>query len=154
MKSIKLLWVGKLKTRFWQDAAEHYWKNLARHYRLEQTIIKDANLPVEARVKSESQGILKALSPNDIPICLDERGKSLKSKELADLLRTLVQDRNRTPCFIIGGPYGFSSEVRDKARRVISLGPMTLPHELTRVLLLEQLFRAVSIIKNLPYHHE
>lgn len=154
--NVKILSVGKPKTSFWREAAEHYVKRLSMHYRLQETTVKDGpgKLPAAERNKVEGRGILAALQDTDVPIRLDERGKSYTSKQLAELLGDLTMDANRTCCFIIGGPFGFSEEVVKRCPRSLSLSPMTLPHEAARVILLEQLYRAHAILHNLPYHHE
>jgi 23S rRNA (pseudouridine1915-N3)-methyltransferase len=89
-------------------------------------------------------------------VVLDERGDAWSSRELAAKLKAW-EDGARTPCFIVGGAFGLSDEVRERARAngaLFSLGRITLPHELARVVLLEQLYRAASINKGLPYHHD
>ena len=86
-------------------------------------------------------------------ICLDEKGKEMTSVELSKHLLHWTEDPNLTPCFVTGGPFGLSEEVRKAARVKLSLSKMTLPHELARTMLLEQLYRAASILKGSPYHH-
>lgn len=155
MHGIKCVAVGRLQQGFWQDAAAFYRKRLAPHVRLEEREIKDApgKLPVEKRVAQEGERILAALEPRDVAIVLDERGKEFDSRGLATFLEPFLEDANQRACFVVGGAYGLAQEVRQKSRQTMCLGRMTLPHELARVLLLEQLYRAVSILKGFPYHH-
>ena len=148
--------MGKIRTSFWREAVEHYAQRIRRWRPLDVTEVRDgdAALPAPRRNEQEARRLLEALSPQDTAIVLDERGASLTSPQLAALLQKLDQEASGRPCFLIGGPFGLTDEVRGAARRMISLGPMTLPHELARVLLLEQLYRAECIARRIPYHHE
>ena len=136
-KPLRLISVGRLKTPFWKDAAAHYLARITRWRRLECTEVRDgdAALPPDRRNSLEGRRILEALAPQDVPLVLDERGLNLTSPQLAALLRQLDQ------------------EARGRAYRLISLSAMTLPHELARVVLLEQLYRAECILRKVPYHH-
>lgn len=153
---LRLLFVGKLKEKFAKEGCEHYRKKLGRFFKLEETQLKDApaKLPPEEKKKQEGQAILAAVSGKDFLIALDERGKSPASRQLAKQLTRWLEDPATAPCFLIGGPFGLSEEVKKRADATISFGAMTWPHELCRVMLLEQLYRAASINKNLPYHHD
>lgn len=155
MKNIRIIAVGKLKERFWADAAEHYQKRLGHSLNVQETIVKDGNarLPVAERNTEEGARILAALNANDIPICMDEHGKTYTSVAFATFLEDLSLDGNRVPCFIIGGAFGLSPDVLGTCRHKISLSPMTFTHEMARVLLFEQLYRADAIRKGSPYHH-
>jgi 23S rRNA (pseudouridine1915-N3)-methyltransferase len=154
MKSIRILAVGPIKTPHWRDAAAHYKKRLSHFLRLEEIEIKDADagLPPKARVERESSRLLGLVRPPDIAFCLDERGTGHDSRSFADVLRR-VYDAGKRPCFIIGGAYGLAETVRTAAAHCLSLGPMTFPHELARVILLEQIYRAESILAGAGYHH-
>lgn len=155
MKKIRILAVGKIKTPHWQAAALHYQERLRRSYGVEEIIIRDADpaLPPVARNREEGIRLLAALKPMDIVFCLDERGEQFTSPNFAATLSRHLENATRTPCFIIGGAYGLSEDVRRRASILLSLGAATLPHELARVVLLEQLYRADCIIKGIPYHH-
>ena len=113
----------------------------------------DAALPPDRRNSLEGRRILEALAPQDVPLVLDERGLSLTSPQLAALLRQLDQEARGRACFIVGGAWGLDEAVRGRAYRLISLSAMTLPHELARVVLLEQMYRAECILRKVPYHH-
>lgn len=156
MRKLKFVWVGKLKRPFWREASEHYLKHLKRSYSLEEIVIKDGkgNVPPEVRNQDEGKRILAAITEKDLPICLDERGEQMRSLKLSQYLRRWSEDANKKPCFILGGAYGLSDEVRKKCRVMMSLSAMTFPHEMARVVLLEQLYRANSILQGSPYHHE
>ena len=147
--------MGRLKTPFWKDAAAHYLARLTRWRRLECTEVRDgdAALPPDRRNALEGRRILEALTPQDVPLVLDERGLNLTSPRLATLLQQLDHEARGRACFIVGGAWGLDEAVRDRAHRLISLSAMTLPHELARVVLLEQLYRAECILRKVPYHH-
>ena len=153
---LRLLCVGKLKTPFWREAAAHYAERLGRWRRVELIEVRDgdAALTPAARSAQEGRRLLEALGPEGprLAIALDEGGEALDSPGLAALLRQYDEQALR-PIFVIGGPFGFSPEVRAGCRRRLSLSAMTWPHELARVLLLEQLYRAECILRKVPYHH-
>jgi len=155
MNGVKCVFVGKLKKSWTKEACEHYSKALGRLLPLEEVTLKDAPgcLPEQSRIKDEGTRILGKVGPGDLLIALDEHGKSLSSRALATKLRGWIEAPGKIPCFVIGGAFGLSEKVLGQASFKLGLGPMTLPHELTRVVLLEQLYRAASIIKDLPYHH-
>lgn len=154
MPQIHIIAVGRLREPHWQQAAEAYAKRLQRGYDLVTSIIKDGDASLSARDRSAVEGdrILQTLKGNLMPVCLDERGEAMTSVRFAEFLRQSF-DTARTPCFIIGGAYGLSDAVRERAAKLMSLGPMTLPHELARVVLFEQLYRADAIMHGRPYHH-
>lgn len=156
MSKVGFIWVGKLKERFSQDGCAHYWKKLSRFFQLEETVIKDApgKLPPLEKSKVEGERILAKVKPGDVLVILDEFGERMTSKKLADRLQSWTDAPNQRPVFVIGGPFGLSDEVKNAARHSIRLSDMTLPHELARLVLLEQLYRAGTIHRNMPYHHE
>ena len=150
----RLVCVGKLKEGFARDGCARYAGRLAPHVRLDETLLKDGRGEGKARREAEGKAILDALDPKDFVVLLDERGQARTSRELARDLSGWFEDPGRTPCFVIGGPYGVSEAVRRRADATLGLGPMTWPHELVRVMLMEQLYRAAAILKGLPYHHD
>ncbi len=153
LKNLRIISVGTLKTKHWKDAASHYLGRLKHWRNIEVRSVKDgdAALPIPERNYKEGQKILVTLNPKDYIICLDEHGKTMTSKQLATFLQNL---ENRTPCFIVGGAFGLDDTVKKASHYTLALGPMTLPHELAHVLLLEQIYRAEAILRNVPYHHE
>lgn len=141
---LKVAWIGKTKEPAVQSLADEYLKRLSRYVEVEGSSLKD------------QEALLKLCAPNARPrhtlVLLDERGKQFSSEELAKFLGD-YQDRNSLPLlFAVGGADGFSDQVRQAATLVLSLGKMTLAHELARVVLLEQLYRAFTILKSHPYH--
>lgn len=155
MRRAKIVAVGKLKTPHWQAAAEHYAKRLARTLRVEEALARDADasLPLAERKEQEAARLLKLLRPQDCPVCLDEYGTTRDSTAFCALLGR-IQDAGRVPCFIVGGAYGLGDAVFGAAEHRLSLGPMTFPHELARVILYEQLYRAEQIRAGTGYHHD
>lgn len=156
MSKIGFIWVGKLKEKHSKEGCAHYWKKLSRFFKLEESVVKDgpSKLPNAERNKKEGEGILSKVKKGDVLIVLDEFGDSLTSRELAKRLQLWTDAPNQRPVFVIGGPFGLSDEVKKAARHSIRLSDMTLPHELARLLLLEQLYRAGTIHRNMPYHHD
>lgn len=155
MKPVRCLAVGRLKAPHWALAAEHYAGLLRRYVRLEQEAVKDGpgRLDIDERKEVEGKALLARLGPKDLALGLDERGEALSSRRFAADLRAWLEEPARQPCFILGGAYGLSGDARSRCERLISLGPMTLPHELARVVLFEQLFRAMTILRGTGYHH-
>lgn len=155
MRSLRIIAVGKIKEHFWAEAADHYMKRLSRAYKLQEILVKDgaAKLPPLERTAVEGERILAALKPNDIPICMDEHGKAYTSVQFSEFLERNTLDTNRVPCFIIGGAFGLSKAVLQKCQHKLCLSAMTFTHEMARVVLFEQLYRADAISKGTPYHH-
>jgi 23S rRNA (pseudouridine1915-N3)-methyltransferase len=141
---IKVAWIGKTKEPAIQALTDDYLKRLSRYAEVAGLAIKD-EAAVLALARGERQKERHKL------VMLDSRGKQLSSEELAEFLER-EQAQALPLLFAIGGADGFSEEARRQAGFVLSLGRMTLPHELARVVLLEQLYRAFTILKNHPYH--
>ena len=143
--------VGRLKTPYWREACAVYEKRLSRFRRLQVTEVKDA--ASDDRVQVETGRLLEALPSSDRLIVLDERGKDLTSPGLAALLDKGDALGQGHMSFVIGGPFGLDQSVRDRAWFLLRLSALTLPHELARVLLMEQLYRAECLRNHVPYHH-
>jgi 23S rRNA (pseudouridine1915-N3)-methyltransferase len=141
---IKVAWIGKTKESAIQALAEDYLKRISRYAEVAGVALKD-EAAVLALARGERQKERHRL------VLLDPRGKQLSSEELAEFLGR-EQMQALPLLFAIGGADGFSEEARRQAGFVLSLGRMTLPHELARVVLVEQLYRAFTIMKNHPYH--
>ena len=141
---LRIAWIGKTKEPAIQALTDDYLKRLSRYAQTEGIPLKDeAALLALANPKAQSKHAL---------VLLDSRGKQLSSEELAKFIED-HQDRNPLPLlFAIGGADGFSDQARRAASLTLSLGKMTLAHELARVVLLEQLYRAFTILKGHPYH--
>jgi len=147
---IKVAWIGKTKEPAIQALTDEYLKRISHYAEAEAVVLKD-----EAAILSLASGERKQHKNENKDrhklILLDSRGKQFSSEELAEFLER--EQVNAIPLlFAIGGSDGFSEEARRRARFILSLGKMTLPHELARVVLLEQLYRAFTILENHPYH--
>ena len=112
------------------------------------------NMPVQEQKNKEATKIIQSVTDDDYIILLDERGKELNTLEFSGILEKLFFLPKKRIVFIIGGPWGFSDEVYARADYKMSLSKMTFPHQLVRLLFLEQLYRVFTIIKGEPYHHE
>ncbi len=154
-KPLRIVAVGALKTAHWKQAAAHYMQRIQHWRTVQESLVKDGDsaLPVADRNAVEGQRLLASFQPQDIIICLDEKGKNYTSQEFAKFLQHISENATRTPCFVIGGAFGLDERVRQAAHHKLALGPMTFPHELARVLLLEQIYRAEAIVRGVPYHH-
>ncbi|MGI6718121.1 MAG: 23S rRNA (pseudouridine(1915)-N(3))-methyltransferase RlmH [Bacteroidales bacterium] len=141
----------------WISKGEDLFTNRIRKYiNFEKIVLPDikAKLPVKNIKEKEGEQILSKINNSDLVILLDEKGDSFTSKEFAnDLQKTLNSGRKRV-VYVIGGPYGFSEKVYQRADKQISLSKMTFSHQIIRVIFLEQLYRAFTILNNEPYHHE
>lgn len=154
MNPLRVIFVGRMKTDFFRQAAEHYLRALRRHLPAEEIVVKDGRGGDAARrVAEEGRNVLARLTSRDRLVALHVRGRMFASAELAATLRAFIDDPGRAPAFVIGGAHGLSEEVAGRADLLLSLGPGTLPHELARVVLLEQLYRAAAILAGSPYHH-
>lgn len=147
--------MGRIRTGYWKDAAGEYAKRIARFRRLAVAEVRDADPSLEPARRSAVEGerLLREIGPQDLLFAMDERGEEFSSEGFARFLDKLDRDAQGTPCFVVGGPYGLADGVRERARRLIRLGAMTLPHELARVVLLEQIYRAECLLHRIPYHH-
>lgn len=157
--NIEIICIGKLKEKYWQDAIKEYSKRLGRYCTLSVTELKEVKLPEGASLADEhrviyleGRNILKALKDDTYVIALDVKGKGLASEELASKIEKLGIQGSSRIAFIIGGSLGLSKEVLDAADFKLSFSAMTFPHQMMRVILLEQIYRAFKIIKNESYH--
>ena len=117
--------------------------------------LKNAKKMSEAQQKeAEGELILKALQPGDVVVLLDEHGKEFRSVEFASWIERKMHTVNKRLVFVVGGPYGFSPKVYEAAHEKISLSKMTFSHQMIRLIFVEQLYRAFTILNNNPYHHE
>jgi len=155
MNRLRLVFVEKLAAAWAKEACAHYQEALARHVRCDISILPGARNvhDIPARLAKEARAILGALGPKDLAIGLDENGNAYSSKGLAGKLGQWIGDPGRIPCFVVGGAHGYAPEVTARFDTLLSLGPCTLPHELARVVLCEQLYRAMTILTGHPYHH-
>ncbi|MEH6618014.1 23S rRNA (pseudouridine(1915)-N(3))-methyltransferase RlmH [Maribacter arcticus] len=155
--TIKLLAIGKTDSSELQELIDVYQKRLQHYINFEIDIIPDLrktkNLSEEQQKNKEGELILKKLSPTDALILFDEKGKQFTSIEFSQYLQKKMNSGIKQLVFLIGGPYGFSNEVYNKASGKISLSKMTFSHQMVRLFITEQIYRGYTILKNEPYHH-
>ena len=151
---ITIVAVGKLKERYWQDAAAEYLKRLGPYASVDVVEVPDRDVTRdESRaLADEATAILRAIPDSSRVLLLDAGGATLSSDGLADHLSALMVGGVSHVTFIIGGAAGVDASVRDRAAERISLGSMTWPHQMVRVMLLEQVYRAFRIMRGEPYH--
>ncbi|MCQ2344461.1 MAG: 23S rRNA (pseudouridine(1915)-N(3))-methyltransferase RlmH [Paludibacteraceae bacterium] len=153
-----LICIGRTNETYWQAAIGEYTKRLRRYSPFEFTEIadlKNAKSLTEAQIKeAEGGNILRQLTPEDYVALLDDKGVQYTSLQFADWYRRRALSGCKRLVFVIGGPYGFSSAVYARANEKLSLSLMTFSHQIVRPLFLEQLYRANTILRNEPYHHE
>jgi len=151
---VRLLLVGRSERGLVAEGVEHYLGRLVRELPVEQVVLAVAGKGEPAyQQRVESERILAALKPGEKVVVLDERGKMLTSPQFAERLGTWRDQGVRQAAFVIGGAYGMTAAVRDRADLVLALSAMTFPHQLVRVLFAEQLYRAASILQGGAYHH-
>ncbi|MBQ3510814.1 MAG: 23S rRNA (pseudouridine(1915)-N(3))-methyltransferase RlmH [Bacilli bacterium] len=149
---IKIITVGTIKEKYLKEAIEEYLKRLKKYTNIELIEVKDEGLVEEQKaINLEGEKINKYLSSKDYIITLEIEGKSFTSEEFATKLNQ-IQIESSNIVFIIGGSYGLSDEIKSKAKLHLSFSKMTFPHQLFRVFLLEQIYRAYKIINNESYH--
>lgn len=156
--NIKLLAIGKTDQKNLQTLIEEYQKRLSFYIKFDLEIIPDLknvkNLSEAQQKEKEGELILAKITPTDQLILLDENGKTFSSVDFANELQKKMNSGIKTLVFVIGGPYGFSTEVYAKAQGKISLSTMTFSHQMVRLFFIEQLYRGFTILKNEPYHHQ
>ena len=155
---IVLLTVGKIDETSFSQLIETYVKRLSHYIPFQVEVIPDIkntrNLSKKNQKNQEGATILKFVQPNDSIILLDEKGKLLTSLEFARYIEKKNLTIPKRLIFIAGGPYGFSDEVYKRADEKLSLSRMTFTHQMIRLFFVEQLYRAMTILQNEPYHHE
>ena len=142
MPKLRVIWVGKTKRGYAQEAVDHYRKRIKPLGNLECVEIRAAShsgREKDAALKTESEAILKQLGSRGSVVLLDERGRQPSSRELAEMLEAAAMIDGQSITFVLGGAYGVDSRVRSAASETISLSRLTFPHQLARVVLLEQL---------------
>lgn len=156
---ITIIAVGKIKEKFYTEAINEYLKRLSRYCKLEIIQVSDektaencSELEADIVKKKEAERILKYITDDSFVITLEILGKQLDSVELADKINKLGIQGTSHIVFIIGGSLGLHRSVSDRADFKLSFSKMTFPHQLMRVILLEQIYRSYRIINNQPYH--
>lgn len=155
---ITLIVVGKTDKKYIIEGMLEYEKRLSHYCKFEVKVIPDIknskSMPASVQMQKEGELILGAIRSSSEIILLDERGSEYSSVDFAKFIEKKGIAGQRELVFIIGGPYGFSPEVKSSASGVISLSKLTFSHQIVRLIFMEQLYRAMTIIKGEPYHHE
>ena len=156
--NIDLLVVGKTDSAEIQSLVATYLKRLNFYTRGTLVTLPDLkntrNISAERQKRQEGELLMRQFADGDYVVLLDEKGAEMRSVEFSMWLQKRMNSGVRRLCFVIGGPYGFSKTVYDRADESISLSRMTFSHQIIRAIFAEQLYRAFTIIRNEPYHHE
>lgn len=153
-----LLVVGRTVEKHYITAIEDYLQRTKHFMSFDMEVIPELknakSLSAEQQKEKEGELICKALQPGDVIVLLDEHGKEMRSIEFADWMKRKMNTVNKRLVFIIGGPYGFSEKVYQLAHEKISMSKMTFSHQMIRLIFVEQIYRAMTILNGGPYHHE
>ncbi|HOZ74299.1 MAG TPA: 23S rRNA (pseudouridine(1915)-N(3))-methyltransferase RlmH [Flavobacterium sp.] len=156
--NIRLIAIGKTDNKQLQALLDEYQKRLSFYIKFDLEIIPDLknvkNLSESQQKEKEGELILSKITPTDHLVLLDENGKTFSSVKFSEELQKKMNSGIKTLVFVIGGPYGFSQRVYDKANSKISLSAMTFSHQMVRLFFIEQLYRGYTILRNEPYHHQ
>lgn len=157
--NISIIAVGKIKEKYIKEGIEEFKKRLSRYCSIEIVEVPDEKAPENISTKEEEQikekegqNILKNIKDNTYVVALDLKGKELTSEELSDFIKNLGIKGNSNVAFVIGGSLGLSKEVLNRADFRLCFSKMTFPHQLMRLILLEQVYRGFRIMKGEPYH--
>lgn len=155
---VTLLSVGKTDNPLLSQIIDDYHKRVNHYIPFELKTVADPkyrkNLSDKEQKKEEATLLLKAIQPSDYVVLLDDQGKQYRSLEFARYMEKKNHLGARRLVFVIGGPYGFAPEIYNRAEESISLSKLTFTHQMVRLIFTEQLYRAMTIINNEPYHHE
>lgn len=155
---ITLMVVGKTTTGYLKPGIDDYTSRLKHYVPFDIQYVQDAkntrNLSELQQKQNEGRSILASVDKSDYVVLLDEHGRELTSVQFSEYIQKRMSSGARRVVFVIGGPYGFSQEVYDRANEKISLSKMTFSHEMVRVIFAEQIYRAFTILNHEPYHHE
>ena len=154
--NIKLVVIGETNNKNLKVLTDQYIDKLKHYIKFDLIIIKDhkKKLPESIQIKKEGEKILSILKKNEFIILLDENGEHKSSVGFSKFIQKKLNSGMKNITFIVGGPYGFSSEIKSISNYELSLSKMTFSHEMIRLFFTEQLYRAFSILKNEPYHHQ
>ena len=155
---ITLLAIGKTNAKYLQEGIEQYTKRLSHYIPFELKILPDVKttktLTTDKQKEMEGEMFMSAIQQGDWVTLLDERGKEFTSRDFASYIDKKMITIHKNLIFIIGGPYGFSKAMYDRANEKLSLSKMTFSHEMIRLFFVEQIYRAMTILKGEPYHHD
>ncbi len=148
---IKIICVGKLKEKYLIDAVKEYMKRINKYTKINIIEVSDENFDIQKTLLKEKESIIKSITPKDYIITLDINGKNISSIDFAKKIND-IQIGYSDICFIIGGSYGLHDDIKKLSHFSLSFSKMTFPHQLFRIMLLEQIYRSYKIINNETYH--
>jgi 23S rRNA (pseudouridine1915-N3)-methyltransferase len=155
---LKLIEIGKTEAKYFVEAESVYENRLQHYTKLERITLTDIKnggvLPIETLKEKEGSLIISKIQTSDYVVLLDEKGQEYTSRNFANWMDKLQLSVNGNVVFVIGGAYGFSQEIYNRANHKISLSKMTFSHQMVRVFFLEQLYRSFSILNGSKYHHD
>jgi len=148
---IRIICIGKVKEKFYREAIEEYKTRLSKYTKLEIIELPDYNYDIKKTIKEESDNIINSLNKSDYNILLDVKGEELDSVTLSQKIENTLINYSKIN-FIIGGSYGVSDELKEMCNKRLSFSKLTFPHQLFRIILLEQIYRSFKIINHEEYH--
>lgn len=148
---IKVITVGKIKEKYLVDAIDEYKKRISKYTNISIIEVPDENYDIEKTLTKEKESILKYVKEKDYVITLEIEGESVTSTELSKKIENIFINHSDI-CFIIGGSYGLHEDIKKLSNYKLSFSKLTFPHQLFRVMLLEQIYRSYKIINNESYH--
>jgi 23S rRNA (pseudouridine1915-N3)-methyltransferase len=153
---LRFVWIGATKLKELSNLEDRYVKRLERFFPLKRTVVPELRKTdprqADAQLRREARAVESRLPSGTYLVALDERGEQMTSRQFAGFLERLLNRGVSETTFLIGGYLGIPEELKTKAEKTMSLSRLTLPHELARVVLLEQTYRAATILKGMPYH--
>ncbi|MDE6524400.1 23S rRNA (pseudouridine(1915)-N(3))-methyltransferase RlmH [Paramuribaculum intestinale] len=155
---ITIMAVGRTTTPYIAKATDDYIGRACHYMPVEMLTVADIrqtrSLTMQQQRDKEGEQLLQAFQPSDMVVLLDEHGREMTSRQFAGYIERQAVSGRRRLVFVIGGPYGFSDAVRSRADAMISLSQMTFSHEMVRLFFAEQIYRAMTILRGEPYHHD
>ena len=155
---IILVQAGKTSDRNISEIADLYSSRIAKYNSIETVTLPNLkntkNMPIDEQKLKEGKQMLQVVNSDDFVVVMDERGKEMRTVELAEWTKKIFMLPAKRLVFVIGGAWGFSDEVYERADYRMSLSKLTFPHQLVRLIFLEQLYRVFTVLKGEPYHHE
>lgn len=155
---ICLLSVGKIASAWISEGIHKFETRICKYLKFSSIIVPDIknnrNLSQESQKEEEGRLLLQQVTASDQLVLLDEKGKELTSREFADWIQKQMNSGRKRLVLVIGGPYGFSKDMYSRADTKIALSKMTFTHEMAKLILTEQIYRGLTILKGEPYHHD
>ncbi len=155
---VKLLLTGKTNSDYLKSGIDDYTQRLKHYLPYEMIVIPELknnkNMSIDQQKKKEGDLISAQINSSDLVVLLDENGKEFSSVGFSDFIRKKMVSGLKSMIFVVGGPYGFSDQIYQRSDMKISLSKMTFSHQMVRLIFVEQLYRAMTILKGEPYHHK